>query len=485
MKPWINKARSLLEASLQPPSQELNEIDWKSGLSPVKKRLTEHLSALSNYPGGGFLIYGIGSSGELKGVTSEQTEEILNMLSNLGRNALEPAITIDHSVETFDECRLLFVHIMESEIKPVHARGSTIESAFIRCGGTTRKASRQEIGKMMQNSRTSTWEEQRASVLMVDKEMLGALNTEPLFEMLERPMPATQEEMLDWMGSEGLINREPSGGGYITNLGAISAARKLSDFADLCRKAARVIVYRGLSKSVTVRDQEGTFGYAIGFQGLLRWISGIVPQSHVIEQALRTKIPVYPPIALRELIANALIHQDFTITGTGPLIEIFDDRIVISNPGGLLPSKKLDRLIGTQPESRNDRLARSFRRYRICEEQGSGLLKAGIEIELYGLPPMEFSSDSNSFKVTLFSPRTFSSMSPHERLEACYQHAVLKYYASSTMTNKSLRERLKMPEKQRSVVSLLIQEAIDMGRIKNAKPQSKSRKYAEYVPAWA
>jgi ATP-dependent DNA helicase RecG len=218
---------------------------------------------------------------------------------------------------------------------------------------------------------------------------------------------------------------------------------------------------------------------------MLRFIMSLLPQSEIIEQALRTKRTVYPEIALREPLANALIHQDFTITGASPLIEIFDDRIEISNPGGLLPSKQLDRLIGTQPESRNEQLARAFRRYKICEERRSGLLKAGIEVELYGLPPIEFSAGSNFFKVTLYSPRTFAEMSPSERLEACYQHAVLKYFSDGVMTNTSLRERLKMPEKQSTMVSALIRQAIDGGRIKPADPHSKSKKFACYVPYWA
>jgi ATP-dependent DNA helicase RecG len=172
-------------------------------------------------------------------------------------------------------------------------------------------------------------------------------------------------------------------------------------------------------------------------------------------------------------------------SGAGPLIEIFDDRIEVSNPGGILPSKRLDQLIGTQPESRNERLARVFRRYKICEERGSGLLKAGLEVELYGLPPILFESGSNHFKVSLFSPLPFAQMSERERLEACYQHSILKYFSSSYMTNKSLRERLKMSEKQRSMVSVLIQEALDQGLIKPADVENRSRKFAEYVPYWA
>jgi len=485
MKAWMTKALELLKASLEPPKHELNELDWKAALSPGKKRLAEHLSAFANQPGGGYLVFGVDSAGTPAGVDEKTVETTVNQLANLGRAGLEPPVALDHTVEDYESVRLLFVHVPESAVKPAHLRGKGLEDAFIRSGGTTRKASRQEIGTLMLNSRTPRWEELHASVLLPDTEFTAKLNVEPIFKMLERPATTTHDEMLVWMAGERFIVREPAGGGYVTNLGAIAAARKLADFPDLSRKAVRVVVYDGLNKAKTKQEQEGTKGYAISFQGVMQFIMSLLPQSEVIEQALRKKRTVYPEIALREIVANALIHQDFSITGAGPLIEIYDDRIEVSNPGGLLPSKRLDRLIGTQPESRNEQLARAFRRYKICEERGSGLLKAGLQIELYGLPPIEFTAGPNHFKVTLYSPRTFAKMSAHERLEACYQHAVLKYYSDSAMTNTSLRERLKMPEKQRSMVSVLIQEAIDKRLVKNADPQNKSRKFAEYVPFWA
>ena len=485
MKAWTNKALELLGASLVPPKHELNELDWKAALSPDRKRLSEHLSALANQPGGGYLVFGVDSGGTPSGVDEAAVETTVVQLANLGRAALEPPMALDHAVAEYESVRLLLVHIPESAVKPVHLRGKGLEEAFIRSGGTTRKASRQEIGTLMLNSRTPRWEELHASVLLPDTEFTSQLNVEPIFRMLERPLTGSQEETLVWMAAERFIVREPAGGGYVTNLGAVAAARKLADFADLSRKAVRVVVYDGLNKAKTRQEQEGTKGYAISFQGLIEFVMALLPQSEVIEQALRKKLTVYPEIALREIVANALIHQDFSVTGAGPLIEIYGDRIEISNPGGLLPSKRLDRLIGTQPESRNEQLARAFRRYKICEERGSGLLKAGLQVELFGLPPIEFTAGTNHFKVTLYSPRTFAKMSAHERLEACYQHAVLKYYSDSAMTNTTLRERLKMPEKQRSMVSVLIQEAIDRRLVKPADPANKSRKFAEYVPFWA
>ena len=485
MKGWMSKALDLLKASLEPPRHELNELDWKTELSPDKKRLTEHLSAFANHPGGGFLVYGIDTSGTPRGMDESTVQATILQLANLGRQAVEPPVALDHAVEDYESVRLLFIYVTESPTKPIHLRGKSLDVAFIRSGGTTRKASRQEIGTLMLHSRTPRWEELRASLLLADAELISILNPEPILKMLERPAPTTNEEMLDWMVAEKFVIKEPAGGGYITNLGAIAAARKIEDFPDLSRKAVRVVVYDGLNKAKTKHEREGRMGYAISFPGILAYVMSLLPQSEVIERALRTKRTVYPEIALRELLANALIHQDFSVGGASPLIEVFDDRIEISNPGGLLPSKQLDRLIGTQPESRNEQLAKSFRRYKMCDERGSGLFKAGIEVELYGLPPIEFSAGSNYFKVTLYSPRTFAQMSARERLEACRQHTILKYLSDNWMTNTSLRERLKMPERQRSMVSLLIQDALDKKMIRQVDPTNKSRKFAKYVPFWA
>lgn len=485
MKAWLAKAIELLDASLKPPRHELNELDWKTTISQDKKRLTEHLSAFANYPGGGFLVFGVDQSGMPVGFAEVQVATTINQLASLGRDALEPPVTLDHAIETYDDSRLLFIHVKESSVKPVHLRGKSLDHAFIRSGGTTRRASRQDIGNLMLHSRTPRWEELRASVLLPDDEIVTLLDAGPILGMLERPALGDQEGLIRWLAEERFIIQEPAGGSYVTNLGAIAAAKRLVDFADLGRKTVRVIVYDGVNKAKTKQEIEGPKGYAIGFPGLLSRVLSLLPQSEVIEEALRQKRSVYPEIALREIIANALIHQDFSVTGAGPLIEIFDDRIEISNPGGLLPSKQLDRLIGTQPESRNEHLARAFRRYKICEERGSGLLKAGLAAELYGLPPIQFDAGPNYFRVTLYRPRTFAQMSPKERLDACYQHTVLNHLSGSAMTNTSLRERLKMPEKQRSMVSVIIQEAIEKGRIKPADPDNTSKKFAEYVPYWA
>jgi ATP-dependent DNA helicase RecG len=310
MKPWQVKALELLENSLEPPIHEYNEIDWKVALSNDKKHLTEHLCAFSNYPGGGYLIFGIASSGTVDGITNENIENISNKLVNLGRDAVEPSLQLDHHGTIFRDVNILLVQIPESASKPVHKRGQSIEESFIRSGGTTRKASKTEIAQMLLNNQTPRWEELRATVLMTDEELLIGLTLDPIFRMVGRPKPNNDDERLLFMQESGFIERHSSGGGFITNLGAATAATDLRTIPSFALKSVRVIVYKGLNKIETRSDISGRLGYALSFESLLNYVSNQLPKSEVIEQALREDVEVYPKLALREIIANAIIHQD-------------------------------------------------------------------------------------------------------------------------------------------------------------------------------
>ncbi len=483
-KHWVIKATQYLEASLEPIPHEINEVDWKISLSENKERLLNHLIAFSNHPNGGFIIFGIeNSSGHPVGITKEEISEIVNTLTNLGRDGIEPALILDHTVIEKGGVPLLCVHIPEQAHKPAHRRGKSIEESWLRSGGTTRKASRNEVGSLMLNSKTPRWEELRASNLLSADEIFTYLDLENICNLLGRPFPSTEIEKLQWSIDQHLII--PDGNGYyVTNFGGIAAAKRLSDFESLSRKTIRVIRYKGTNKVDTIDEIIGQKGYAVGFEGLITYLNRMLPHSEIIKQAFRSQVTVYPEIALRELIANALIHQDFSITGAGPTIELFDDRIEFTNPGGLLPSKRVDRLIGTTPESRNEQLASSFRQYRICEERGTGFQKTVAAVELYGMPPVLFTPMANAFKVTLYAPRKFSDMSHAERIEAAFQHACLQYYSSRTLTNTSLRERLKVGEKQRNQITNLIADAVTAGRIKR-KDNNGGNKFAEYLPYYA
>ena len=347
LKKWISDAEQHLRASLHPVAHETNEMDWKLGLSENEERLAEHLMAFANNTNGGYLVFGVSGSGDLVGVNQEQVGRITSQLSSIGRDAIEPPVALDHAVVEFRETPLLFVFVPEQSFKPVHRKGKGIEETWIRSGGTARKAARNEIATLMLQSKSPSWETGRASSLLSSDVVVASLDIPAIGTFLGRRLPENASELMDWLSSQNMVI--PDGVGfYITNLGGIAAAKDLVEFEGLSRKRIRVIRYRGTNKVETIKEDIWKSGYAVGFEELVSHLKSILPHSEVIQQSLRRTVSIYPEVALRELLANALVHQDFSITGAGPLIEIYDDRITFVSPGALLPGKQLDRLRACQ-----------------------------------------------------------------------------------------------------------------------------------------
>jgi predicted HTH transcriptional regulator len=191
---------------------------------------------------------------------------------------------------------------------------------------------------------------------------------------------------------------------------------------------------------------------------------------------------MYPDLAVRELIANALIHQDFSVGGAGPMVEIFDDRLEITNPGE--PLVEIERFLDSPPRSRNEALASFMRRVGICEERGSGVDKVVFETEFYQLPPPRWERPDGSLRVVLFAHRDLRSMDKQERVHACYLHACLLYVMREQMTNTSLRERFGIEPKNSATASRIIRDALAAKVIKPYDPD-QGKKNARYLPHWA
>ena len=231
-----------------------------------------------------------------------------------------------------------------------------------------------------------------------------------------------------------------------------------------------------------MKEQVNGKGYACGFEGLLAYISGVLPANEVFGAALRKSVPMYPELAVRELVANALIHQDFFVSGAGPMVEIFDDRIEITNPGE--PLVDLQRFVDTPPRSRNETLASLMRRFRICEERGSGIDKVVSQVELFQLPAPLFEQPEGFTRTVLFAHKPLSATEKADRVRACYLHACLRYVMRRPMTNTSVRERFGIEERNASVASRLLNEAVEAGRIvlEDRKVGTRAR---SYLPFWA
>ena len=242
------------------------------------------------------------------------------------------------------------------------------------------------------------------------------------------------------------------------------------------------VFYKGNDRMAADREQEGRKGYAAGFEGLMEFLNDRLPRNEIIGTALRRDVPMYPDLALRELVANALIHQDFGISGAGPMVKMFGNRVETSNLGK--PLGDIDRLLDQPPRSRNEALAAFMRWIGVCEERSSGVDKIVFVSELYQLPPLRWETSGDSSRAVLFAHRKFRNMDRTERIRACYLHACLKFVMQEEMTNTSLRKRFGFDEKSSAKASRIIRDSLDEGVIKPVDPKQGKRN-ARYKPAWA
>jgi len=221
----------------------------------------------------------------------------------------------------------------------------------------------------------------------------------------------------------------------------------------------------------------------VAYAGAIDWIQNQLPANEEIRKAFRREEKMHPVLAIRELVANALIHQDFSITGTGPMVEIFTDRMEITNPG--VPLVETLRFMDLPPKSRNEALAAFMRRINICEERGSGIDKVVAKIEEFQLPAPNFAVLGDHTKATLFAPRDYRDMERGDRVRACYQHSCLQWVSGKVMTNASLRQRLGIEQSNYPMASRVIKDTLGAQLVKLMNADGTQGGAAKYVPFWA
>src|SRR3990167_2914804 len=309
------------------------------------EQIGEYISALSNSAAlhrqpRGYIIWGVDDGtrqivgtkfspkkkkigGEGKAANQELESWLINHLI--------PGIEVIFHEGLVEEVPVVVFEIQAAFSHPVRFK----ENEFIRIGTYKKKLKEypEKERKLWELFQQGSFGEGIAKESLSGDQVLQELDYMPYFQLMEKPAPDNGPAILEKLNSEGIIKKNTSGLYSITNIGAVLFARDLEKFGRLGRKALRVIVYQGPGRISEARERQFNKGYAADFGDILQYISDQLPASEVIGQALRKVVRVYPEVAIRELLANALIHQDFTLTGCGPMVEIFDSRIEISNPG--------------------------------------------------------------------------------------------------------------------------------------------------------
>jgi len=474
----------LLEVLVALPS-ETEWVEFKANFHS-EEEIGERLSALSNSAclldkSFGYLVFGVeDGTHEIKGTTfhaklaKKGNEELELWLLN----RLNPKV--DYEIFEFDTPEgkhISLFRIPAATSRPV----SFLNVEYIRVGSLTKRLQSypDKEAKIWKKAANRNLAGLMAKEMLSSQEVVGLLSVETYFNLMKMPLPQTQDGIIERLEQEYFIKHEELGWS-ITQLGALLLAKDLRDFGVLSRKVVRVIVYKGKNKLETIREQQFSSGYAVCMDNAVDWINGQLPANEVIGEMLRENVSMYPKLAIRELMGNMVIHQEFSELGT-PMVEIYSDRIELSNPG--IPLVNADRFID-EYQSRNEALADVMRRMGFCEEKGSGLDKVIALVEAYQLPPVRIKVSENRTSVTMESYKTWSQMDKNERIQACYQHACLKYVSNDVTSNQSLRERFRIDDKNYPMISRLLKDSMEAGLIKDANPEEKSPRNRKYIPYW-
>lgn len=435
-------------------------------------------AALFNKPFA-YLVYGVDDTHRIVGTSFRPSTKTVgkNELENWLVQNLMPHIDFRIYEFQYNDKNVVMFEIPAAEHSPVTYK----KASYIHVGSITR------LLRDFPDKERKIWNNRRQFEIGIalenctEADIVRLLDTQSYFDMLHLPYPTTQEAVIERFIIDALVQKTLNGYN-ITNLGGILFAKNMHNFPTLERKIPRVVQYRGKNKLDTIIDEEFPQGYACGFAAFIKYVNDILPRNEVIGEAFRSEQRAYPALAIRELSANALIHQDFYVTGTSVMVEIYSDRVEITNPGA--PLIDTERFID-EYRSLNEKLASFLRRLNICEEKGSGIDKVIFQCELYQLPAPLFTSSDIHTKVILYAPKQLRSMDKADKIRAVYQHACLKWVSNDFMTNQSLRGRFNIESHNHSIASRLIRDALEENVIKEADSDNKSRKFAKYLPFWA
>ena len=477
---------SLIRELLKQP----NETEWLEFKhnNDNPQIIGEYISALSNSAAlngktNAYMIWGVNDeTHEVLGTTFQpsKAKKGNEALENWLLRLLEPKIDFKFYEVTMDDKDIVLLEISPAYRHPVKFSGSE----YIRI------SSYKKMLKELPEKERELWrvfdrvpfEKQIAVDNINDNEVLDYLEYTKYFELLKLPLPENREGILESLTNDNLIQKTSNGKYSITNLGAILFAKDLKKFNNLKRKAIRVIQYKDNTKLETIKEIEGSKGYAVGFEGLIDYINNMLPSNEVIKQAFRENIRMYPELSIREIVANAIIHQDFFQSGSSVMIEIFANRFEVTNPG--VPLVDTNRFLDSPPKSRNEALASFMRRIGVCEERGSGVDKIVLESEFYQLPAPIFETSNEHTIAILFAHKELKDMDKSDKTRACYQHASLRYIQRDYMTNTSLRERFGIDAKNTAMVSRIIRDTLDEKQI-YIYDESVGTRARKYVPWWA
>ena len=371
---------------------ECTTYDYKEALEEKKpKSWLKSVSAFANTLGGS-LFFGIDNDGNVKGL--EDIQNVTETISMKIRDYMDPLPDVEMIPLEQEGKHVLQLKVKEGLYTPYYYVGDGQRVAFVRNGDESLPATAEQMVRLVLKGTNRTYDSLRTDKRVEDYSFAILANT-----FKER---VQQEWDKKYLLSFGLVTDD----GYLTNAGAL--------FADDCwLSQSRLYCTRwdGLEKSDAINDAEFKGNILLLLREAMNFVKSNTKKGWEKLPDGRKNKPEYAERAVLEALVNHFIHRDYTVMGGEVHLDIYDDRITITSPGGMYNGQKVQDLTIEEisSERRNPILADVMAQLDLMEKRGSGLRRIINETKALDgykdeLKPV-FKSSTSQFMTTIFSMR--------------------------------------------------------------------------------
>lgn len=356
-------------AVLEGPMVEFKEI--------VVEDIKKEIVAFANSEGG-ILYIGIADDGKIVGISN--SDETSLQVSNMIRDSIKPDVTmfVRYSNEIMDGKDVVKITVQKGMHCPYYIakKGLRPEGVYVRQGSSSVPASESAIRLMIKETDGDTFEDMRS----LNQDLTFGLTID---EFKNRTIAFGENQMM----TLGLVNTEH----IYTNLGLL--------LSDQCVHTIKAASFEGTTKSVFKDRREFSGSILRQMNEAYNYIDLYNKTRAEFSKLHRIDYRDYPEEALREALLNALVHREYSFSGS-TLISIFDDRIEFISLGGLVKGITMNDILFGVSQCRNEKLAAVFYRLKLIEAYGTGIQKM-IDSYKDSKDKPQIESSDNAFKIVL------------------------------------------------------------------------------------
>lgn len=339
--------------------------------------LKKEIIAFANTNGGTIYI-GVHDSGEIIGV--DNADFVMQQISNSLRDSIRPDVSMFTNIELLQEENKFFIKltVTQGTKRPYYLsdRGLKPTGVYVRTGTTSAPASEDAIRMMIKMTDGDSFEANRS---LVQELTFNRLNE----ELKKRGLDFTEVQMRNL----GILSSDD----IYTNMGLL--------VSDQCKHSIKFAIFQGTDKLVFKDRKELTGSLFAQLTDAYKTIDFYNGTKATFHELLRTDERDYPEDSVREALLNAIVHRDYSFSGS-TFINLYSDRLEIISLGGLVSGLSLEAAMLGASQPRNEKLASLFYRMKLIEAYGTGISKI---ISCYkGLPVQpKFENVEGAFRVVL------------------------------------------------------------------------------------